>query len=490
MSLQPETGKNPNQNIMERRKFIDVSAKSSIAVGGIPLIFTKSNWKGANDRVNVAVIGIRGMGQSHIQEYQKLNNVEVAALCDVDENLFAERVKKYFTDKNLREPKLYNDMRKLYEDKDIDAVSVVTPNHWHALAGIWAIQAGKHASIEKPSCHTIREGQMLVEAAKKYKVVVQDGAEQRSNPSAQSAVQFMRDGKLGEVYMAKGICYKWRDSIGKYPDGYMTENEKYASTVDSNSWIGPFTKEYMSKVNYDMWQGPAPAKPFNRNRFHYNWHWHWDYGNGDMGNQGVHEMDVARWGLGVKIPSKVSALGGHVMFKDDQQTPNVLMALFEFPNQEGGGDKKKIMQFEVRHWMTNPEESLGSREKLTNTYMTSSANLVGNIFYGSKGYMLKDVSGWQTYMEKERITGESGTGEGNHYQNFIDAIRANDPGKLTASIEEGFYSCLLIHLANISYRLGRTLNIDTINLKVINDDEANRMFSKEYRHPYKLPVHI
>ena len=125
--------------------------------------------------------------------------------------------------------------------------------------------------------------------------------------------------------MAKGICYKWRDSIGKYPNGLMTENEKYASTIDSNFWIGPFTKEYMNKVNYDMWQGPAPAKPFNRNRFHYNWHWHWDYGNGDMGNQGVHEMDVARWGLGVKIPNKVSAVGGHIMFDDDQQTPNALM---------------------------------------------------------------------------------------------------------------------------------------------------------------------
>lgn len=378
-------------------------------------------------------------------------------------------------------------MRKLFEDKSIDAVSVVTPNHWHALAGLWAIQAGKHASIEKPSCHTIHEGKMLVEAAKKYNRVVQDGAEQRSNPSAQSSVQYMRDGNLGEVYMAKGICYKWRNSIGKYADGLMSDDEKYASTVDSNTWIGPFTKKYMEKVNYDMWQGPAPAKPFNRNRFHYNWHWNWDYGNGDMGNQGVHEMDVARWGLGVKIPSKVTAAGGHMMFDDDQQTPNTMMAVFEFPNPQGGGDKKKILQFEVRHWMTNPEENLGSRENLTNTYMTSSANIVGNIFYGSKGYMLKDVAGWQSYLGKERKTGESGKGEGNHYQNFIDAVRANDQGLLTAPIEEGFYSCALIHLANISYRLGRTLNIDVNKFQVINDEEANNMFTKKYRNPYIFP---
>ena len=475
---------------MKRRKFIEMSAKSGVALGAMPTIFPNSGWKGANDRVNVAVIGIRGMGQSHIQGYQHLENVEVTALCDVDENLFAERVKKHFTDKNLREPKLYNDMRKLFEDKSIDAVSVVTPNHWHALAGIWAIQAGKHASIEKPSCHTIHEGKMLVEAAKKYGKIVQDGAEQRSNPSAQSAVKFISDGKLGEVYLAKGLCYKWRDSIGKYPDGYMTEDEKYASTVDSNSWIGPLTKDYMSRVNYDMWQGPAPAKPFNRNRFHYNWHWNWDYGNGDMGNQGVHEMDVARWGLGVKIPSKVSTIGGHVMFDDDQQTPNTMMALFEFPNPAGGGDKKKILQFEVRHWMSYPEGNLGSGENLANTYMTSAANTVGNIFFGSKGYMLKDVSGWQTFMGKERKPGESGKGEGDHYQNFINAIRANDQKMLTAPIEEGFYSCALIHLANISYRLGRTLNIDTENFRVINDEEANRMFTKNYRSPYLFPESV
>jgi len=473
---------------MKRRNFIKNAAMSNLGIMASPVILTGNGWKGANDRVNVAVIGIRGMGQSHIQSYQKLKDVEVTALCDIDENLFGERVKRHFSDKGLREPKLYTDMRKLFEDKSVDAVSVVTPNHWHALAGLWAIQAGKHASIEKPSCHTVEEGKKLIEAAKKYKVVVQDGAEQRSNPCAQSAVKYMEDGKLGEVYLAKGICYKWRDSISKYPDGYMREDEKYANTVDSESWLGPYTKAYMDKVDYDMWLGPAPERPFNRNRFHYNWHWYWDYGNGDMGNQGVHEMDVARWGLGVKVPSKVSALGGHMMFDDDQETPNVMMAMFEFPNPEGGGDKKKVMQFEVRHWMSNPEGNhLGSGAGLVNTYMTSSANVVGNIFYGSEGYMLKDVTSWQTFMGKEREAGASGKGLGDHYQNFIDAIRAGDPSKLTAPIEEGFYSCALIHLANISYRLGRTLNIDTEKLTVINDAEANRMLSKEYRKPYVFP---
>jgi len=476
---------------MKRRNFIKTTAMTNAGIIAAPTILTGAGWKGANDRVNVAVIGIRGMGQSHIRSYQELENVEVAALCDVDENLFAGRVKKLFTDKGLRKPKLYNDMRKLFEDKSIDAVSVVTPNHWHALAGIWAIQAGKHASIEKPSCHTIWEGKQLREAAKKYKRVVQDGAEQRRNPCAQTAVQFMRDGKLGEVYMAKGVCYKWRDSIGEYPDGYMDEDEKFVFTVNSNSWIGPYTKEYMSKVDYDMWLGPAPQRPFNRNRFHYNWHWHWDYGNGDMGNQGVHEMDVARWGLGVTVPTKVSAVGGHMMFDDAQETPNVLMAMFEFPNPDGGGDKKKVMQFEVRHWMSNPEGNhLGSGDILNNKYMTGPGNVVGDIFYGSEGYMLKDVSSWQTFMGKEREPGASGKGLGNHYQNFIDAIRANDPSVLTAPIEEGFYSCALIHFANISYRVGRTLHIDPDKLTIINDDEANAMLTKEYRRPFVFPEKV
>lgn len=477
---------------MNRRKFIKTSTVATASISSAPMLWGNSHkWKGANDRINVAVIGIRGQGQGHIAEYSKLKNVEVSAICDVDENLFRPRIKALFTDKNLREPKTYQDLRKLFENKDIDAVSIVTPNHWHALAAIWALQAGKHVSVEKPSCHNFYEGKKLVEAARKYKLIVQDGAEQRSNPGAQSAVDFLRNGKLGEVYMAKGVCYKWRDSIGRYPDGPMRPDEKFALTAGSTSYEPAYTRDYLSKVNYDLWLGPAPIRAFNRNRFHYNWHWHWDYGNGDMGNQGVHEMDVARWGLGVTLPSKITATGGHVMFDDAQETPNTLMAVFEFPNPDGKGDKKKILQFEVRHWMTNPEGNhLGSSESASNSYMTSAANVVGNIFFGSEGYMLKDVDHWQTYMGKKREMGESGTGLGNHYENFADAIRANDAGILTAPIEEGFYSCALIHLANISYRLGRTINFDPDNQTIIDDPEATALLTREYREPYTIPGRI
>ncbi len=450
---------------MKRREFTKKVVAGTIATSVAPTILLgNSRWKGANDRVNVAVIGIRGMGQSHIKAYTPLENVEVTALCDIDQNLFAERLKNLFTDKGLRKPKIYGDLRKLYENKDIDAISITTPNHWHALAAIWAIQAGKHVSVEKPCCHTFYEGQKLVEAAEKYDVIVQDGAEQRSNPAAQSMADYLHSGKLGEVYLAKGLCYKWRDTIGHTPD-----------------------EPVPAGVDYNMWLGPAPERPFSQNRFHYKWHWHWDYGNGDMGNQGVHEMDIARWGLGVNLPTKISSIGGHFMFDDDQETPNTLISVFEFPNPEGGSDKKKILQFETRHWISNPEGALNRNVKYEDDYMTSSANTIGNLFYGSKGYMAKNGNGWQTYVGRERELGDAGSGLGNHYQDFINAIRANDQNLAKGDIKDGFYSCALIHLGNISHRLGRTLEFDPVKMKFKNDLEADAMLTKKYRKPFVVP---
>jgi predicted dehydrogenase len=449
---------------MNRREFTRLTAAGTAGIGLSPSILTGNGWKGANDRVNVAVIGIRGQGLNHIDGYANANNARVTALCDIDSNLFEERIKVHFTDKNLPKPKIYTDLRKLYEDKDIDAVSVVTPNHWHALASIWAMQAGKHVSVEKPCCHNFFEGQKLVEAAEKYKVIVQDGAEQRSNPCARSMAEYLHKGNLGEVYMAKGLCYKWRDTIGKTPDESAPPG-----------------------VDYDLWLGPAPKRPYSKNRFHYNWHWNWDYGNGDIGNQGVHEMDIARWGLNVTLPVKITTAGGHFMFDDDQQTPNDLIAVFEFPNTEGGGDKKKILQFEVRHWVTNREGVNSENPQAGNAYMISSDNTVGNLFYGSKGYMTKNVNEWQAFLGKERIAGEKGSGLGDHYINFIEAIRANDQKIAKGDIREGFYSCALVHLANISYRLGRSLEFDPLKMKFKNAPDADAMLKCQYREPFVVP---
>jgi predicted dehydrogenase len=452
---------------MNRREFSKIAVAGTAGIGIGPTIFSGSGWKGANERVNVAVVGIRGQGQSHISGYSKLKNAQVTALCDVDNNLFNDIIKNHFSDKGLARPKIYTDLRKLYEDRDIDAVSIVTPNHWHALASIWALQAGKHVSVEKPCCHNFFEGQKLVEAAEKYKLIVQDGAEQRSNPCARSMADYLQSGKLGEVYMAKGLCYKWRDTIGKAPE-----------------------EEVPAGVDYDLWLGPAPKRPFSKNRFHYNWHWNWDYGNGDMGNQGVHEMDIARWGLGVTLPVKISAVGGHFMFDDDQQTPNDLITVFEFPDTHGGGDKKKILQFEVRHWITNREGIKSENPTSDNTYMVSADNTVGNLFFGSKGFMTKNVNEWQTFFGKERSPGESSSGLGDHYSDFIEAIRANDQRLAHGDILDGFYSCALVHLGNISYRLGKTLEFDPVNLKFINCPEADAMLTRQYREPYVVPVNV
>jgi predicted dehydrogenase len=453
-----------------RRDFIrnGTLGTSGIVIGGLGLSAKSyGSILGANERVNIGIVGIRSQGQSHITGYSRLKNAQVTALCDVDSNLFDERVKKHFTDKGLAKPKLFTDMRKMYEDKDIDAVSVVTPNHWHALASIWAMQAGKHVSVEKPCCYNFFEGQKLVEAAEKYKVIVQDGAEQRSNPCSQTMAEYLHTGKLGEVYMAKGLCYKWRDTIGKTPDEAVPAG-----------------------VDYDLWLGPAPKRPFSKNRFHYNWHWNWDYGNGDMGNQGVHEMDIARWGLGVTLPTKISTAGGHFMFDDDQQTPNDLIAVFEFPNPQGGGDKKKILQFEVRHWITNREGVISENPGPDNTYMVSSDNTIGNLFYGSKGYLTKNVNQWQSFFGKERVAGDMGSGLADHYANFVDAIRANDQKLAKGDIRDGFYSCALMHLGNISYRLGRSLEFDPVKMKFINAPDADALLTRQYRKPFVVPDKI
>ena len=438
------------------------SVKSALGVAtGLSLWGAGQTWAGANERVRVAIVGIRGHGfGSHIKSYPSLPNVEVAAICDVDENLFPERL-KWFEENDKPVPKTYVDIRKLLEDKDIDAISVATPNHWHALAGVWACQAGKHAHIEKPLTHNIFEGQKLIEAARKYKRIVHHGTESRSSEAYQQAVKFLRNGGLGEVYMAKGMCYKWRKTIERTPDEPVPPG-----------------------VHYGLWLGPAPNRPFSKNRFHYNWHWHWDYGNGDIGNAGAHQIDIARWGLGVTLPTKIVSMGGHFMFDDDQETANAQIAVFEFPNANGGGDKKRILQFEVRHWITNYEGGCGEPPQNNN----------GAIFYGSEGYMVMYRDRWKTYMGRKREPGPSGKEQKDpnmlHYQNFIDAIRANDPSLLRGNAEEGHYSCALVHLANTSYRLGRSLNFDPQTQRYIGDDEANKMLTRDYRSPFVVPEKV
>jgi len=442
---------------VSRREFMKQTAGTTAALA-VGFNIARSAKASPNDTIRVAVVGIRGRGRSHIRGFHELPNVEVTAICDVDENVIAERLKN-MEEWGVPKPKVYIDIRKLLEDKDIDVVSFATPNHWHALGTIWACQAGKDVYVEKPCSHNVWEGRKIVEAAKKYNRIVQHGTQMRSSVAIHAAIEFLRSGQLGEVYMAKGLCYKWRPSIGK---------------VD-----GP--QPIPKGVHYDLWLGPAPYKPLMRRRLHYDWHWFWDYGNGDIGNQGVHQMDIARWGLGVGLPNKVMAMGGHFMFDDDQETPNTMITAFEYPNPEGGGDKKKILQFEVRHWITNHEGGIGE----------GPSNTVGVIFYGSEGYMVVDsYRSWKTFFGKKREPGPYAFAGGNHFKNFIDAVRARDPKILNAPIEEGHLSSALCHLANVSYRLGRSLEFDPEKERFINDDEANALLTRKYREPFVVPENV
>jgi predicted dehydrogenase len=430
---------------MDRRHFL---MSSAAAVGAASSVFGSPN-----DTVRVACVGIGGRGRDHIGGYSKLDNVQIAAICDVDDSHIANGLKQ-MERLNKPKPETYKDIRKLIENKDIDAVSISTPNHWHTLIAIWACQAGKDVYVEKPCSHNIFEAKQIVAAARKYNRMVQQGSQIRSSKAVQEAVQKMRDGFLGDVYLARGLCFKWRDTIGH------AKPEPVPAGVD-----------------YDLWTGPAPMHQFTQNRFHYKWHWFWDTGNGDLGNQGIHQVDIARWGLGVKYPVKVSAIGGHFMFDDDQETPNTLNCAFEFD----GNGKRKMMEFEVRHWMTNGEATVHDRGN----------NAIGDLFYGSKGYLAVDsYASYKTWMGREQTPGPEAREGGDHYLNFIEAVRSRQREHLNAEIEEGAASTVLVHLANISYRLGRTIHFDPATMTAKGDEEANRMFTRNYRKPFVVPEKV
>ena len=411
-------------------------------------------FQSPNDTVRVAVVGCGGRGNSHMSAWTSMPNVELAALVDVDDS-HSERYVGSLQKAGKKAVPTFRDIRKVLDDKNIDAVSIASPNHWHTLQTIWACQAGKDVYVEKPCSHNVFESRQIVAAARKYNRMVQMGSQSRSSPALQEAVQKMRDGEFGEVYLARGLCVKARNTIGKTP-----------------------VEAVPPGVDYDMWTGPAPLRPFTKNRFHYNWHWFWDTGNGDLGNQGIHEVDIARWGLGVTHPTKVSGIGGKFMFDDDQETPNTMSAAYEF----NVGGKPKMMTFEVRHWYSNHEAGINGERP---------GNTIGNTFYGSEGYLVIDnYNKYYSFVGKDQKPGPARTERDKHYENFIAGLRSRKREDLNAEIEEGALSCVLVHLANISYRLGRTLHWDEKTWTVKNDPEATKMLTRDYRAPYIVPAKV
>ena len=426
-----------------RRTFLRAAAVSTLAGAGSRIL-------GANDRVNVAVVGLGGRGRAHMGTWGRIPGARISALCDIDQAAL-ERGQAMVEKAGGEKAKGYADMRKLFEDKDVDAVSMPLPNHWHALATIWACQAGKDVYIEKPACHNVFEGRKMVEAARKYKRMVQIGSQGRSMPHKIRAMELMRDGTIGKLYSAHGLCYKRRRSIGHKPDGTAPPG-----------------------VDWDLFLGPAPMRAFNENRFKYNWHWFWDTGNGDIGNQGVHEMDIARWGLNVGMPKAVSCTGGKFVYDDDQETPNTETACFDY------GDAELI--FEVRGLITDSAGSLPHR----------GGNCIGDIFYGADGYLALDDAGFQIFKGEKRevameVKAERGDGTRVHMENFLQAVRSRNYKDLHADVEIGAMSADLCHLANIAYRMKRRLEWDAAKWQFVNDAHANTMLTRKYRTPYIVP---
>jgi predicted dehydrogenase len=366
------------------------------------------------DRIRMAVIGLHARGQAHIDGYTYDDRVEVVALCDVDESQFTKAQNK-LQERGRPVAKTYQDIRHLLEDKDVQAVSIATPNHWHALAAIWAMQAGKDVYVEKPVSHNVSEGRRLEQARVKYNRICQAGTQSRSNRATQEAVKFIHEGGIGTVLLARGLCYKRRKSIGHFDDSPTPPG-----------------------VAYDIWLGPAPARPFNKNRFLYEWHWNWDYGNGDIGNQGVHQMDIARWAL--KRDHAVSAVGfgGRFGYQDDGNTPNTLTTLADY------GDCKLL--FETRGLETKSFKTNGENDKGVS---------VGDIIYGTEGFVaIGSDYGTAIAYDKAGKVVKKFKGGGSHFANFISAVKSRKQSDLNCPIVEGHYSAAACHLGNISYRLG------------------------------------
>ena len=411
---------------------------------------------GANETVNLAVIGTGGRGRGHLGFFSEVPGARIAAICDVNQAA-RERASAMVRKLQDRSPKEYSDMRKLFEDRDIDAVSVATPNHWHALTTIWACQADKDVYVEKPASHNAFEGEQMVKAARKYKRMVQVGSQSRSIGHKRKAMAMLREGVIGSVYMARGLCFRRRKSIGHTPE-----------------------EPIPAGLDWDIFLGPAPMRPYSKNRFAYNWHWFWDTGNGDIGNQGVHEMDICRWGLAeYGRPRTISSSGGKFVWSDDQETPNTQQSHFLFEESE--------IVFDVRN-LSSPNEG-GAPLR--------GSNYVGNIFFGDQGYMVVDPYGFRIFMGEEREkTHEEELHEDKiwdprpHMTNFVEAVRSRNHYALNADVQIGAAAAELCHLANISYRCGQQLHTDRDTGQFVGNGMANQMLTRRYRTPYVVPEKV
>ena len=391
----------------------------------------------ASDRVRHGVIGLGSQGRNHARSFAALPDCDVVAVCDVD----PERRAQTLDELKSTDTKAVAHYADILNDASIDSVSIATPDHWHVPIALAALDAGKHVYVEKPCCHNVHEGHVLAAAATKTGKCVQHGTQSRSSAGIKEGVKFLQEGKLGKVRLAKAINHQLRPPIGRAPVG-----------------------EPPPGVDYDLWIGPAPEHPFTQNRWHYNWHWFWAYGTGDMGNDGVHQLDVARWGLGVGIPETVIASGGQLFYDDDHETPDTQLVTFDY------GDKQLV--YEMRLWTDYPLEGHNN----------------GVVFYGDNGRMDIGRNGVEVTMKGEptQKIGDGADIEEN-FRNFVACVKTEEPAGLNAPISEGVASATLCHFGNIGTRLGRMLHFDPRSGKFEGDKEATRMLARTYRKGYELP---
>lgn len=399
-----------------------------------------------SDKLTVAVIGPGGMGSNHLKNLSGYGDVEIAYVCDVDTNRAALAAKLVENVKGTA-PKIVGDMRKVLDDKTVDAVFIATPDHWHAPATILACDAGKHVYVEKPCCHNIREGRLMIEAARRNKRVVQVGTQSRSSAHVMKAMQLLKDGAIGEILTAKVWNSQKRRDIGKLQPSKPPKD-----------------------LDFDTWTGPAPLRPYQTNLLPGSWRWFYDFGCGDMGNDGVHNLDIAVWGLGVTThPTTIAAIGGKYFFDDDQQFPDTQNVLFEYAGENG---RKKQLIFEQRIWSPYRQEGYEN----------------GNAYYGTKGQLVMGHTvGWQLFGEKNKVI-DSMTGTPDlpaHHRNFFDCIKSG--ASPHADVAIGHLSASLTHLGNIATRVRRVLKFDPQNERIIDDSEAQSLVRRQYRDHWGTP---
>ncbi len=479
-----------------RRVFVG-SAVATAAVAGLGFRAYRGTAREAssNQQLRIAVVGLRGRGRDHVKHYAELPGVEVAALCDVDRNVL-EAARTQAVEAGAAAPQTFIDYRELLEQADIDAVSIATPNHWHALQAVWACEAGKDVYVEKPVSHNVWEGRQIVHAAARHDRIVQTGTQIRSSPSIQRALAWVNEGHLGEIRLARGLCYKPRQSIGR---------------VTGEQTVDP-------AVDYDLWCGPAPMKPLMRERLHYDWHWVFDTGNGDLGNQGIHQMDIARWALGEDaLPPRTISVGGRFGYVDDGNTPNTQFVYHDY--------ERAPLLFEVR----GLPHDLKAQEKEWRGQMDEYRGAsVGVIIHCEGGHLQIPSYTVANAFDARGRKIETWKGGANHYANFVDAVRSRRSSDLTASIKDGHLSSALCHLGNVSWMrgtaggparvrrlaeklrgaadtadrflehlarngvdpeierpvIGSWLAIDPVAETIEGDDEANRLLAREYREPF------